>query len=389
MVSRSYRAIVQKIEGYSRIIVFGAGGYGKDLVDTLLRNGIKPFCFFDNSKELRGKCINGIEICEPFYDGNKDTLYIVSIRGKYRKEICTQLEEIGVPQNQIIEYAANRDYEYMITVPLEEYRAEISDMFREKHGYDMNWDNPRTYSEIINWEKLYLKDEKRSIYADKYRARDIVKDIIGNDYLTHVYGVWEKAEDIPYESLPKRFALKVNNGSDRNIIFIDKEQLDKRKVNEQNSEWFSRSFALVSLEMHYDAISPLVYAEEYLDFKSGQYTDYKCYCFHGKVGYIHRIRNEHQENAVARFYDKDWRPQSFNHGYKNDEEIIDAPTWLDTIIDLSEKLSKNLRHARVDWFVSNEGKVYFAEITLSSWSGLEPFTPHEADEMFGRLILNE
>ena len=44
-----------------------------------------------------------------------------------------------------------------------------------------------------------------------------------------ILGVYNNAEEIKYEDLPNKFVLKINNGSDMNIIVKDKEKLNIKK----------------------------------------------------------------------------------------------------------------------------------------------------------------
>ena len=55
------------------------------------------------------------------------------------------------------------------------------------------------------------------------------------------------------------------------------------------------------------------------------------------------------------------------------------------MIELSKKISKGLKHARVD-FYEVDGRVYFGEITFYHFSGFEPFEPKERELTFGDWI---
>lgn len=99
-------------------------------------------------------------------------------------------------------------------------------MYYERFGKRINWENPTTYNEKINWEKLNVKDERRNKLADKLLVRDWIREQIGEKYLTRVYGVWNDANDIDFDKLPNAFALKLNNASGRNFIVKDKSQID-------------------------------------------------------------------------------------------------------------------------------------------------------------------
>ena len=55
------------------------------------------------------------------------------------------------------------------------------------------------------------------------------------------------------------------------------------------------------------------------------------------------------------------------------------------MIELSELLTKDMIHARVDWYVVDE-KLYFGEITLYDGSGLHCFDNEEDDYLLGSWI---
>ena len=61
--------------------------------------------------------------------------------------------------------------------------------------------------------------------ADKYLAREYIKDTVGEEYLIPLIGVWDKVEDIDFDYLPEQFVLKVNWGSGMNIVVKDKSKL--------------------------------------------------------------------------------------------------------------------------------------------------------------------
>jgi hypothetical protein len=52
------------------------------------------------------------------------------------------------------------------------------------------------------------------------------------------------------------------------------------------------------------------------------------------------------------------------------------------MIELSRKLSKGLKHVRID-FYEVDGKLYFGEITFYHFSGFQPFIPEKWDMTFG------
>lgn len=139
--------------------------------------------------------------------------------------------------------------------------------------------------------------------------------------------------------------------------------------------------------MQYEAIPRKIFCEEYLEGLNSTCPQYNVFCFHGQPQWICRLRSPHTSEERGRFYDTHWKTESFYYGYPLDPEIAPRPAVLDEVLELSKKLSQGLRHVRVDLYEMPDGRILFSELTLSSWSGLQPFVPEQYDEEFGKLIL--
>ena len=46
--------------------------------------------------------------------------------------------------------------------------------------------------------------------ADKYRVRSYVRECIGDEYLTPVLALYKSVDEIDFNELPDKFALKTN-----------------------------------------------------------------------------------------------------------------------------------------------------------------------------------
>ena len=113
----------------------------------------------------------------------------------------------------------------------------IKKQFKEALGYELNLENPKTYNEKLQWLKLYYHNPLMTKCADKYLAREYIKEKIGEEYLIPLIGVWDKVEDIDFNSLPKQFVLKVNWGSGQNIIVKDKSKLNIEETKNKLNGW--------------------------------------------------------------------------------------------------------------------------------------------------------
>lgn len=89
-----------------------------------------------------------------------------------------------------------------------EYPVLLAKMYEERIGHSLDWNNLRTYTEKMQWEKLYDDNPLKVQLSDKYAVRDWVKNKIGEKYLIPILGVWDRYEDIDFDTLPKQFVLK-------------------------------------------------------------------------------------------------------------------------------------------------------------------------------------
>lgn len=386
-LKRSLNDVINRAKKVGKVVIVGAGKRGQELFGDLREfDDIDIVAFFDNSEHMKGRIIQNIEIVEP-YKVNSPCIYVIAVDAEtHRREFYVQLQGLGIEKESIIIYYYNRDYGYLSTLSEACYEEEIKVMYYETFGKEINWKNPTTYNEIINWEKINIKDERRTKLADKYLAREWVKEQIGEKYLTRLYGVWGDAYEIDFDKLPNAFALKLNNGSGRNVIVKDKTQINRSEICRQLNEWRDHNFAFESYELHYKDIVPKIICEEYMEGMAESVYDYNIYCFHGEPEYIWCIKGSHRPGCQASFYNKDWEMQPFSYGYPKDLIEAPRPEKLEEMLMLSRILCKEFQHVRVDWYNLPDGRVLFGEMTFSTWSGLMHFEPEEYDTIFGNLI---
>ncbi len=376
-------AYLKKSES-NAVVIVGSGNRGRSLLAHLEKNTIAVAAFFDNDENLIGTSINGIQVMKPYKVEESMCAYIIAAAfEQFRKELYLQLQSLGIDADHIVIYD---DYDYLSNLDEKYYQEEINKKYFAQFGKEMNWRSPSTYNEIINWEKLNVKDSRRTYLSDKYLVREWVKEKIGEEHLTKLYGVWDDADQIDFDILPNAFALKMNNGSNRNIFIKDKSKMDETAVRRQLNDWIAHNFAYVGLELHYRDIAPKIICEEYLEGLADNIYDYNIYCFHGEPAYIWCIKGSHKPDCKASFYNKDWEIQPFSYFYPRDPVIAPRPEKLEEMLKYSRILSKDFQHVRVDWYNLPDGRVLFGEMSFSACSGLSFFEPEEYDAFFGSLI---
>ena len=271
-------------------------------------------------------------------------------------------------------------------------------MYLLETGKKLNLDNPRTYNEKLQWIKLYDRKPLYTKIVDKFEVRKYVADMIGEKYLIKLIGLYNSVDEIDWAALPNAFALKCTHGSGSNIICRDKSSHDIKTGKIQLRKWMKQNWFWVGREWPYRNIMPRIICEELLTNNYGEIPeDYKVLCFNGKAKMI-QVQSGRFVDLRIDFYDVQWNKTDISitfgklHGsnslvntLQNSEIIFNKPQLLEEMLQLSEILSQNTYHTRVDWYIV-ENKLYFGEITFFQGSGFLSFGKEKDEIMFGDWI---
>lgn len=252
----------------------------------------------------------------------------------------------------------------------------------------LNLDNPQTYNEKLQWLKLFDRREEYTQMVDKYEAKKYVANLIGEEYIIPTLGVYNSFDEIDFEKLPNQFVLKCTHNSGGIIICKDKKNLDVAKAKKQLEKWLKVNPYWKNREYPYKHVQPRIIAEQYMEDESGyELKDYKFFCFDGEVKclFVATDRGNGNEETKFDFYDLDWNHLPFTNGHPNSTKEIKKPIGFEEMVRLSQVLSKNIPHVRVDLYNIN-GEIYFGELTFFHWSGLTPFVPEKWDYIFGEWL---
>ena len=270
-------------------------------------------------------------------------------------------------------------------MPDEEY---LKRMFRYKLGYELDLKNPRTFSEKLQWLKLYDRRPEYTLMVDKYEVKKYVAERIGEEYIIPTLGVWNHFDEIDFDALPNQFVLKCTHDSHGLSICKDRSQWDKQEAKKRLENGLKHNYYYNFREWPYKNVKPRIIAEKYMDdTETQELRDYKIFTFDGiaKALFIASDRQTKGEETKFDFFDVDFKHLPFTNGHPNAQVIPAKPKTFELMKVLAEKLSKGIPHVRVDFYEVN-GKAYFGELTFFHWSGLTPFDPEEWDQKFGSWI---
>ena len=263
-------------------------------------------------------------------------------------------------------------------------------MFYIQMGKRLDLKNPHTFSEKLQWLKLYNRKPEYTMMVDKYAVKGIVANIIGEQYIIPTLGVWDRPEDIDWDSLPRQFVLKTTNGGGSKGVVIckEKDSFDRVKAVKKLSQAFRRDIYKKFREWPYKNVHPRIIAEEFMeDNVTRELRDYKFFCFDGKVKalFIASDRMVKGEETKFDFFDENYHHLPLTNGHPNADVLPTKPVCFEKMKELSAKLSVGIPHVRIDFYEVN-GKVFFGEMTFFHWSGMKPFEPDYWDTQFGEWI---
>ena len=299
------------------------------------------------------------------------------------------------------ERAKKKHYRSALKMPesnYEEYLIERYADFANRREYSKGqtlcFDNPNTFSQKMQWIKLYDQDDRKRLYTDKYLVRKYIAEVLGEHFLIPLITLngretFDNFNDIDFSLLPNSFVIKCTHGSHMNIIVRDKRKLnsrDYRDIKNKLDKWLKIDYAFfVGLELQYHNLQPKIIIEQFLDEGAASLTDYKFFCFSGKPTFVTIIKNRGTNKYTETTYDINFKKTQFSFGYYNEENFIERPSQLDEMISLSKLLAQDFSVVRVDFF-DVKGHIYFGELTFSPGSGYEFPKPIEYDAALSELI---
>lgn len=260
-------------------------------------------------------------------------------------------------------------------------------MYKRIMKNKLNLKKPTTFNEKLQWLKLYDKNSQYTKMVDKYDVKQYVAKIIGEEYIIPTIGIYDRFDDIDFDTLPDQFVMKCTHDSGSTIICKDKNKFNIKQAKEKIENALKQNFFYLAREWPYKNVKPRIIIEKYIEEEEHDgLTDYKFMCFDGKVKCSFVCLNRNGADGLnVDFYDINWNKMPFKRHYKNSNIILEKPKNYTKMIELAEKLSKEIPFVRVDFYEINN-IMYFGELTFYPGGGFEEFTPKEYDEKLGNWI---
>ncbi|MBP2156375.1 ATP-grasp fold amidoligase family protein [Erwinia rhapontici] len=258
--------------------------------------------------------------------------------------------------------------------------------YRIDNKRDLDLCNPKDISSKLHWLKINFRESHIGDYVDKYKAREIVKNKVGEKYLPKCYWVGDDLSKVNRNALPKKFVLKANHSWNKNIFCFNKDTFNWSESRNESSEWLQDDHYLMHGEWAYSQIKkPLLIIEELLEVDGDIPDDYKVYCFNGEPKLV-KYDSGRNDIRVQMHLDINWNPLPFhNPNYAPVTSPVLKPKNFNEMLSIAKTLSEGFPFLRVDLY-NIHGRVYFGEFTLYPCGGNLRFEPDEWNYLVGDLL---
>lgn len=257
---------------------------------------------------------------------------------------------------------------------------------RHSLWYRIDFKNPKTFNEKLQRLKLYNRNSDYTKMVDKCDAKKYVSSIIWERYIIPTLWVYNTFDEIDFDKLPNQFVIKCTHDSGGIVICQNKKEFNKSLARKKIEKNLKNNYYIYAREWVYKNIKPRIIVEKYMVDESWvELKDYKVFCFNGEPKII-QVDFDRFKGHKRNIYNLNWEILPFEILYPSDKSHkINKPKCLEEMIYLAKKLSKNIPHVRIDFYIINN-QIYFWEMTFYHGWWFEDFRPREWDYKFWEWI---
>lgn len=273
--------------------------------------------------------------------------------------------------------------------------------YKKVFNKELNLENPQALTEKINWLKLfdYPKNPLVILAGDKWGLRTFLEER-GLSYLsTPVLFVYDSIDEICWDSLPEKFAIKKSNASAFNILITKKDEADEKEVKEMIKRWLKTPFGYLTGEHHYEKMQPKIIVEKFIE-NIGK--EWRIICINGKPEVLQTAlwAGGHEESNKAGRLERgliysdfdgrilgvwDCQIEGVRESYVIGEKL-NLPSDFPEMLELSTVLSKDFPFVRVDFF-HGENRLILGELTFTPANGFGKYPESILNNLGEKLIL--
>lgn len=236
---------------------------------------------------------------------------------------------------------------------------------------NLNLIRPQSYTEKINWSKLF-REYKIPESGNKLMTKEFIPTQI-KDFLSCPPVVWHS----PFPVLPNNdsivpgeYYLKANHGSHlTKKIHYPLSNIEKRALEQTAAGWLTSGYGLHSGEWFYNVFQRELMLEQSVT-KNVESISWNVYVFGGEIEMISAYQKKTGGGSRSTWFDRNF--DVFRVQVRDKERAVGTELSRESranIVEFALEMSKQTDNVRFDFLVGDEGRVFLGEVTLTTLSG--------------------
>jgi hypothetical protein len=256
--------------------------------------------------------------------------------------------------------------------------------YRRAHGRFPRLNPPVTFTEKVQYRKLYDRDARLPVFADKAKAKALISGMIGPQYIIETLWAGRDTECVNFEELQRPFVIKPTHSCGETIFVREDDHPNWDEVRKRCRSWVDCTYGSRTREWLYKHIEPGIMIERMIGDGKAPPADFKLFVFHGETKVIQVDVQRFGDVRERAMYDADWKRLAVHSSFPDSRHDIDQPKRLDEMKRVAERIGSAFDFVRVDLYEVGE-RIFFGETTFYPASGYARYHPDTFDVELGEL----
>jgi hypothetical protein len=221
----------------------------------------------------------------------------------------------------------------------------------------------------------------RSKTSDKEQTKNYLAGLLGANYSVPTLDVIADAQALADYQFPLRSIVKPTHMS--GVVFRCGTQQPTRAERAVMQSWFDVDYAVLTGEWNYRGLRPKIIIEPFLTLNGGVSHDVRFFVYQGKVRVIEVYCGRYR-NPTMDFFDAGWNaiPNIRASRYGRSRTPISRPEKLPAMLEIAERIGRELSFVRVDFFTDFQDQFYIGELTHINGNARVHFEPVSSERLF-------
>lgn len=255
--------------------------------------------------------------------------------------------------------------------------------FVARHRRFPNIFRPTLYNDILVSRRLRKPHALMIETASKHLARDYIRRTVGEQYLITDFGVFDRPDQIPWDSLVYPVVVKATSGWDQTRFIDSNNEVTQEMLSDLGSWGAMTQFERLGQKVFRGLTNKLIVERKLSpDPHTGELWDYKFHCYHGEPKVVEVSIGRYGGDLRKALYSTKWARLPFSFGKPDYDGEVEEPPQFNEMMSVARQLSDPFKYLRVDLYLE-EGKVYTGELTHFPANALGKFPERRWEKLMG------